>query len=683
MIKPTRATTYLVRLFAFFVTCCFYVVVGRTANSVSAYKVTPITPPAGWTSVVPTDINNSGQIVGYGLNGTTVQSFIADTNNFTPIPLPKNLDANRPDGFFISAFALAINNSSQVVGWGDYRDPVLGSPITQVFTSGIGGGSGIVTGVLYNFATDINGSGEIVGHALVPAGQNCRPFEAFTIPSGKFPVSVGLVLAEFGLSINNLGQVAGIAQSLLPPQFPPNNPCPFLSDGNPPQVFLGAAGALTLIPTPTGWYPDERGVISQGGAPTTRNMQINDSEQIVAMVRPTHGPDIVRIALSTRTDSFLIDNPPGASSVARPSLNNLGQVVGQIVGSIGGWVWDSSNGTRLLQDLVSPGWTILSADGINDQGQIVGRASNTSGFSGPVILDPVSVNLPDRPTGLSAICNSASQVTVSWQSVPNATGYYLRINDPSKSNPAILDYSVDNLSQTTFTASVTPGRTYSWWVHAANAGGLSASAQSSFACPAPAADTTAPSISALTVTDITPSSASIKWTTDEPAYGQVEFSSPCPPSGCLTPYVSTMLSSHRVDIANLADSTTYTFLVRVKDASGNASTSTPQSFKTGAIATATPTSAPTAPTNLEAFCNGGAQVSLRWSPVSTAESYDLRINDLSKPIPTPYDYVVDGLTGTTFTANVTPGKQYAWWVHAANAIGLSGATVGTFSCPTP
>ena len=501
MTKPTRATTYLVSFLAFFVTCCFYVAVGRTANSVSAYKVTPITPPAGWTNVVPTDINNTGQIVGYGFNGVTSQSFIADTRGSTPVPLPKNVNAGRPDGFFTSAYALAINNSSQIVGWGAYTDFSLGAPITEVFTSGVAGGVGVPTGPLFNFGTDINDSGEIVGHELITSGQNCRPFEVFTRPGGKFPPVVGLVLAEFGLSINNVGQVAGIAQGLKPPEPPPNNPCPFFSDGNPPQVFLGAAGTLTLIPTPAGWYPDERGVVSQGGVATTKNMQINDSEQIVAMVRPTNGADIVRIALSTRTNSFLIANPPGVLSVARPSLNNLGQVVGQIVGSIGGWIWDSSNGTRLLQDLVPPTWTILSADGINDQGQIVARAANTSGFSGPVILDPVAVNLPDRPTGLSAICNSASQVTVSWQSVPNATSYYLRINDPNKANPAILDYSVDNLTQTTFTASVSPGRQYSWWVHAANVGGLSASAQASFTCPAPPTDTTAPTISAINVGD--------------------------------------------------------------------------------------------------------------------------------------------------------------------------------------
>ena len=154
------------------------------------------------------------------------------------------------------------------------------------------------------------------------------------------------------------------------------------------------------------------------------------------------------------------------------------------------------------------------------------------------------------------------------------------------------------------------------------------------------------SFSAIAVTDITPSSASITWTTDEPAYSQVEFSAPCPSSGCLTPYVATMLTSHRLDVSNLTDSTTYTFRVRAKDASNNVSTSMPQSFKTGAKPLVTPTTVPATPTNLEALCNGGRR------------------------------YLSDG-------RHITAGRQYAWWVHAANSIGLSGATVRTFTCPAP
>jgi hypothetical protein len=85
--------------------------------------------------------------------------------------------------------------------------------------------------------------------------------------------------------------------------------------------------------------------------------------------------------------------------MTRPGLNNLGQVVGSIGGfggpppPSGGWIWDRIHGTRLLQDLVPTGWTILSVGGINDSGQIVALARDSQGVTNAVILDPATVNV--------------------------------------------------------------------------------------------------------------------------------------------------------------------------------------------------------------------------------------------------------------------------------------------------
>ena len=224
-------------------------------------------------------------------------------------------------------------------------------------------------------------------------------------------------LVRFGFGINNLGEIAGTGQDggLQPP--PPIRLPRCLQS----LWFFSSFCVMRRVPVflytvPTGWFAADSCHLAAGptsGCNLSIKLQINDSEQIAAIVRPTNGADIVRVALSTRTNTFFIPLPPGVLSVTRPSLNNLGQVVGQIDVAPGGWIWDATNGTRLLQGLVPPVWTILSADGINDQGQIVARASNSStGFSGPVILDAEVVNTPDRPTGLTAVCNSASQVTV-------------------------------------------------------------------------------------------------------------------------------------------------------------------------------------------------------------------------------------------------------------------------------
>src|SRR5262245_4141258 len=127
--------THLVGFFALLAISYFLCVgVGQTANSVAAYRVTPITPPSGFTNVVPTDINNHGQIVGYGFNGTTNVPFIVDTQTFTPIALPP---------LFVSGFGMAINNSGQIAGFGIYI-PFLGADAnSEAFAGGIGGISAV------------------------------------------------------------------------------------------------------------------------------------------------------------------------------------------------------------------------------------------------------------------------------------------------------------------------------------------------------------------------------------------------------------------------------------------------------------------------------------------------------------------------------------------------------------
>src|SRR6185436_8513379 len=166
----------------------------------------------------------------------------------------------------------------------------------------------------------------------------------------------------------------------------------------------------------------------------------------------------------------------------------------------------------------------------------------------------------------------------------------------------------------------------------------------------PPADTTAPTISSISVTNITPSTASINWLTSEPADSQVEFVSPCPSNGCFTPIVATLSTSRSVDVANLAGSITYTYRVRSKDAAGNTAVSANQTFTTSAAPVLPPTGPPSVPSSIAAVCNGATQVTLSWPAVSTATAYYLRINDLANASSTPYDYMLDGLEATSFTA---------------------------------
>lgn len=83
------------------------------------------------------------------------------------------------------------------------------------------------------------------------------------------------------------------------------------------------------------------------------------------------------------------------------------------------------------------------------------------------------------------------------------------------------------------------------------------------------ADTTAPAVSGVSRANLTSSSVDISWVTDEPANGQVEFVGNCPTSGCATPLVSSLSTSHSISVSGLTPFTSYTFKIISADAAGN------------------------------------------------------------------------------------------------------------------
>ena len=184
----------------------------------------------------------------------------------------------------------------------------------------------------------------------------------------------------------------------------------------------------------------------------------------------------------------------------------------------------------------------------------------------------------------------------------------------------------------------------------------------------PPPDSTPPVISAISATNITSSGATINWTTDEPADGQVEIISPCSSAPCLSPLVSALSTSHAITLSGLNASTQYTYQVRSKDALLNQAVSSNQTFTTSGGA---PTTPPNAPSNLVATCNTATQVALSWSPTPTATSYYLRISNQTT---STLEYSLDDYAQTSFTGTVQAGNSYVWWVHAANSVGLSKST---------
>jgi hypothetical protein len=91
-----------------------------------------------------------------------------------------------------------------------------------------------------------------------------------------------------------------------------------------------------------------------------------------------------------------------------------------------------------------------------------------------------------------------------------------------------------------------------------------------------------PVISSVSATNITTSSATITWTTDKPADGQVDY-------GLTTAYGSSttldpsLVLNHSQTLSNLTPSTLYHYRVRSRDASGNSATSDDFTFTTTAV----------------------------------------------------------------------------------------------------
>jgi len=99
-------------------------------------------------------------------------------------------------------------------------------------------------------------------------------------------------------------------------------------------------------------------------------------------------------------------------------------------------------------------------------------------------------------------------------------------------------------------------------------------------------DTTLPVISNVTASDITSSSAKITWDTDEAADSLVKYGTE---SGIYTNIVndSDFVTSHAVDLIELAPNTTYYYVVNSTDSSGNSAQSLEYNFTTNEAASNT------------------------------------------------------------------------------------------------
>ncbi|HEV8468572.1 MAG TPA: S8 family serine peptidase [Candidatus Limnocylindria bacterium] len=97
-----------------------------------------------------------------------------------------------------------------------------------------------------------------------------------------------------------------------------------------------------------------------------------------------------------------------------------------------------------------------------------------------------------------------------------------------------------------------------------------------------AADTTPPKITAVGASAITHQAATITWTTDERADGQVEYGTTSA-YGSATPISSTFVTSHSIGLSALSPTTAYHYRVKSRDGWGNLAVSGDFTFTTDVV----------------------------------------------------------------------------------------------------
>jgi hypothetical protein len=100
--------------------------------------------------------------------------------------------------------------------------------------------------------------------------------------------------------------------------------------------------------------------------------------------------------------------------------------------------------------------------------------------------------------------------------------------------------------------------------------------------PNAVADVTPPSYSSIVVTPST-TTATIQWTTSEPADSQVEYGLSAPAYGSITTLDPARVITHNVSLSGLALTTTYHYRLLSRDAAGNMVPSADQTFTTSAV----------------------------------------------------------------------------------------------------
>jgi chitodextrinase len=263
---------------------------------------------------------------------------------------------------------------------------------------------------------------------------------------------------------------------------------------------------------------------------------------------------------------------------------------------------------------------------------------------------------PTTPSNLQATVLSSSQISLSWSASTDnvgVAGYRVYRNGTLIASPSLTSYSNTGLLASTL---------YAYTVSAFDASGNESSQSVSVSVSTQAApDTTAPVISSVSSVK-TSTSATISWTTNEPADTQVEYGLTTS-YGSLTSLNQTLSTSHSASLTSLTPNTTYHYRVKSKDLAGNRATGSDLTVTTDQSTQVDTT--PPVISNVSIRSVSSTNATVTWTtnePATSRVDYGLSSsfgNQLfDSTLSTTHSITIEGLTRkTTYSLRVASGDS--------------------------
>ena len=182
---------------------------------------------------------------------------------------------------------------------------------------------------------------------------------------------------------------------------------------------------------------------------------------------------------------------------------------------------------------------------------------------------------PSTPTNLNATAASATRINLSWTGSSDnvgVAGYRVYRGGVVVASPTGTSFADTGLNAST---------TYTYRVSAVDAADNESPQSAQASATTQSADTTSPVISGVSATNITTSSATITWTTNEASNTQVDYGTTAS-YGQSTAVNTAMVTTHSVNLSNLSADTIYHYRVKSRDQAGNLATSGDFTFRTAA-----------------------------------------------------------------------------------------------------